>query len=43
MTGAAGRVADTLHTLDVLRHIPEGHEVDTLDEARKVARSLLRD
>ena len=41
--GAAGRVADSLHTLDVLRHIPDGREVDTLDEAREVARHLLRD
>ena len=41
--GAAGRVAESLHTLDVLRHIPEGHEVGTLDEAREVARRLLHD
>ena len=39
--GAAGRVADTLHTLDVLQHVPDGHEVETLDEAREVARTLL--
>ena len=41
--GAAGRVADALHTLDVLRNVPEGHEVESLDEAREVARNLLRD
>ena len=40
--GAAGRVADTLHTLDVLQHVPDGHEVETLDEAREVARTLLQ-
>ena len=39
--GATGRVADILHTLDVLRHVPDGHEVETLDEAREVARNLL--
>ena len=41
--GAAGRIADTLHTLDVLRNVPEGHEVESLDEAREVARNLLHD
>ena len=41
--GATGRVADALHTLDVLRNVPEGHEVESLDEAREVARNLLRD
>ena len=41
--GATGRVADILHTLDVLRQVPDGHEVGTLDEAREVARNLLND
>ena len=41
VVGATGQVADTLHTLDVLRHVPDGHEVETLDEAREVARTLL--
>ena len=41
--GATGRVADTLHTLDVLRNVPDGREVGTLDEAREVARNLLHD
>ena len=41
--GVTGRVADTLHTLDVLRNVPEGHEVESLDEAREVARNLLHD
>ena len=39
--GATGRVAESLHTLDVLQHVPDGHEVETLDEARELARSLL--
>ena len=39
--GVAGQVADTLRTLDVLQHVPRGQEVETLDEAREVARSLL--
>ena len=39
--GATDRVADILHTLDVLRHVPDGHVVETLDEAREVARNLL--
>ena len=39
--GLQGKVADTLHTLDILRHVPEGHVVETLDDARRVASSLL--
>ena len=39
--GATGQVAESLHTLDVLQHVPEGHEVETLDEARELARNLL--
>ena len=39
--GATGQVAESLHTLDVLQHIPDGHEVETLDEARELARALL--
>ena len=39
--GATGRVAESLHTLDVLQHVPDGHEVETLDEARELARALL--
>ena len=41
VTGASGQAADTLHALDVLQHVPDGHIVETLDEARRVARSLL--
>ena len=40
--GATDRVAESLHTLDVLQHLPDGHEVETLDEARELARNLLR-
>ena len=39
--GASGRVADTLHTLAILPRVPEGRVVETLDEAREVARALL--
>ena len=39
--GVTGRVAESLHTLDVLQHVPDGHEVETLDEARELARNLL--
>ena len=39
--GATVRVAESLHTLDVLQHVPDGHEVETLDEARELARNLL--
>ena len=39
--GLQGKVADTLHTLDILRRVPEGHVVETLDDARRVATSLL--
>ena len=39
--GATGRVAESLHTLDVLQHVRDGHEVETLDEARELARNLL--
>ena len=39
--GLQGRVAETLHTLDILRRVPDGHIVETLDEARELAISLL--
>ena len=41
--GATGRVAESLHTLAVLQHVPDGHEVETLDEARELAWNLLHD
>ncbi len=39
--GLEGKVAETLHGLDILRRVPEDHVVDTLDEAREVAIALL--
>ena len=39
--GLKGKVAETLHGLDILRRVPGDHVVDTLDEAREVAISLL--
>ena len=39
--GAAGRVAETLRTLDILGRIPPDRIVDTRDEAREVATVLL--
>ena len=39
--GASGPVADTLRTLDILRHLPAGRIVETRDEARDVAKALL--
>ena len=39
--GLSGKVAGTLHTLDILRDLPPGHEVGTMDEARSVATGLL--
>ena len=40
--GLKGKVAETLQTLDILRNVPSGHIVDTLDDARQVAIALLR-
>ncbi|MDE2655735.1 MAG: SulP family inorganic anion transporter [Gemmatimonadota bacterium] len=39
--GLKGKVADTLHGLDIFRRVPPGHIVGTLDEAREVAIRLL--
>ena len=41
IVGLSGPVRDTLNALSVLRHVPEGRTVQTLDEAREVARDLL--
>ena len=41
VTGLSGAVAETLDALDILHDVPEGQVVDTLDEARQTARSLL--
>ena len=39
--GLSGKVSRTLHALDILRDLPDGHEVGTMDEARRVAIGLL--
>ena len=39
----SGPVADALHSLNVLKGIPKDRFVDTLDEARQLAKSLLDD
>ncbi len=39
--GPAGPVADNLHALNVLDHVPAGHYVSTLDEARELALRIL--
>ncbi|MDE2974536.1 MAG: SulP family inorganic anion transporter [Gemmatimonadota bacterium] len=41
--GLSGKVSRTLHALDILRDLPEGREVESMDEARDVAVRLLRD
>ena len=38
----SGSVEKTLRTLDILAGLPDGHVVDTMDEAREVALNLLR-
>ena len=43
VVGLSGKVARTLHALDILRDLPEDHEVETMDEARRVAIRLLGD
>ena len=39
--GLSNAVARTLHALDTLRDLPDGHVVETMDEARKVALELV--
>jgi len=41
--GLSGKVARTLHALDILRDLPEDQVVETMNEARGVAISLLGD
>ena len=43
LMGLAGNVAHTLQTLNILRSIPEGRLLQTLDEAREFAKTLLKD
>ena len=40
--GLSGKVGRTLHALDILRDLPEGHEVRTIDDARAAAIGLLK-
>ena len=42
VTGLSGDVAETLRALDALREVPAGHVVDTVDDARRLARRLLK-
>ena len=39
--GLSPTVAHTLHTLNIVQRVPEGHVVETLDEARELAVELL--
>ncbi|MCY3643743.1 MAG: SulP family inorganic anion transporter [Acidimicrobiaceae bacterium] len=39
--GMSGMTGTSLHALNVLREIPEGHFVESLDEARVIAKRLL--
>ena len=41
--GLSGKVARTLHALDILRDLSEDHVVDTMEEARGVAIRLLEE
>lgn len=40
--GISGNVANTLRALGILKDVPKDHIVDTLDDARHIARKLLR-
>ena len=42
VTGISGDVAHTLHAFDVLRDVPQERIVETLEEAREIAKSILR-
>ncbi len=39
--GLSGPSAETIRALNVLKSVPEDHEVETLDEAREIARRIL--
>ena len=41
VSGLVGDVADILHSLMVLRHVPSGHFVDSLDEAKRLSKQIL--
>ncbi|MDE0412242.1 MAG: SulP family inorganic anion transporter [Gammaproteobacteria bacterium] len=42
VVGLSGEVLETLRTFNILRHVPAGRSVKTMDEAREIARALLR-
>ena len=42
VVGLSRSVGDTLHDLDILQRVAEGHVVETLDDARRVAIDLLK-
>ena len=42
VVGLSGSPAATINALNVLDSVPEGHEVATLDEARELAREILK-
>ena len=42
LMGLSGSVLDTFRALDLLQQVPAGRQVETMDEAREVARALLK-
>ena len=40
--GLSGPSAETIRALNVLKSVPEDHEVETLDEAREIAKVILK-
>ena len=40
--GLSGSPAETIRALNVLESVPEDHEVETLDEAREIAKGILK-
>ena len=40
--GLSGPPAETIRALNVLESVPEDHEVETLDEAREIAKGILK-
>ena len=42
VVGLSGSAGETLHDLDTLQRVPEGHVVKTLEDARRVANDLLK-
>ena len=42
VVGLSGEPSDTIHSLNVLHSLPENHDLATLDEARDLAREILK-